>query len=546
MNTRSDPQNELSRVLQKICEIAEKFADGDYIFRGESRSYGKVVSSLYRQYEYDIEADDFEIEFVQKEILDEAREYTEKTDEFEILIELLHHGGKTNLIDFTTDLHIALFFACDGAPSEDGRVILQKRDSVAGYLEQPRKPKNRIISQKSIFVRPPKGFINPDEIITIPADLKLPMLEYLRKSHGISTETIYNDFHGFMTNRSIHEGAYTQFHKGRASQKRGDAAQNWNEKLTWYERAVVHYTEALELKPDFPEGYNNRGTVYADAGDFDRAIKDHNAAIELKPDYVSAYNNRGIAYYRIGDFDRAILDYSKAIELKPDYVSAYNNLGITYSKRGEYERAIQYYNTVIELRHDFTEGYNNRGLAYHKKAEIDNAIKDFNRVIELAPYYTEGYSQSRRAFAIKDEFDKAIADFKMVLALKNDYAEVYYNLGVTYEKKGEYDKAIENHNTAIELKPDFADAYYALGIVYREMGDRDQEFQNYTTAIKLKPDFAMAFNNRGNIYAFKDNHDKAIEDYTTAITLDQNHANVYFNRGISYGAKRTIQGDTRL
>ena len=132
------------------------------------------------------------------------------------------------------------------------------------------------------------------------------MLEYLRKYHDISTETIYNDFHGFMTNRSIHEGAYTQFHKGRASQKRGDAAQNWNEKLVWYERAVVHYTEALELKPDFPESYNSRGCVYSDAGDLDRAIKDHNTAIELRPDFAEAYNNRGIAYYNKGDFNRAI------------------------------------------------------------------------------------------------------------------------------------------------------------------------------------------------------------------------------------------------
>ena len=99
MNAQSDLQNELSSVLQKICEIAEKSADGDYIFRGESRSYGKVVSSLYRQYEYDIEADDFDIEFVQKEILDEARKYTEKTDELEILVELHYHGGITNLIE---------------------------------------------------------------------------------------------------------------------------------------------------------------------------------------------------------------------------------------------------------------------------------------------------------------------------------------------------------------------------------------------------------------------------------------------------------------
>ena len=461
MNTRSDPQNELSRVLQKICEIAEKFADGDYIFRGESRSYGKVVSSLYRQYEYDIEADDFEIEFVQKEILDEAREYTEKTDEFEILIELLHHGGKTNLIDFTTDLHIALFFACDGAPSEDGRVILQKRDSVAGYLEQPRKPKNRIISQKSIFVRPPKGFINPDEVITIPADLKLPMLEYLRKSHGISTETIYNDFHGFMTNRSIHEGAYTQFHKGRASQKRGDAAQNWNEKLTWYERAVVHYTEALELKPDFPEGYNNRGTVYADAGDFDRAIKDHNMAIKLKPDYASAYNNRGIAYYRIGDFDRAIQDYSKAIELKPDYVSAYNNLGIAYSKQGDYERAIRYYDTVIKLKPDYASVYNNRGIAYYSKSDFDRAIKDFDTLIELDP----------------------------------DDAKIYSNLGAAYLRKGNLKKAIDNHNTAIKLQPGFAEFYSNRGEAWLHLKEWEKAKADLTVAKDMGIDIIASFHN---------------------------------------------------
>ena len=36
--------------------------------------------------------------------------------DFEILTELQHYGGKTNLIDFTTDYLIALFFACDGSP----------------------------------------------------------------------------------------------------------------------------------------------------------------------------------------------------------------------------------------------------------------------------------------------------------------------------------------------------------------------------------------------------------------------------------------------
>lgn len=497
MNTQPDSQNELSRVLQKICEIAEKSADGDYIFRGEPKHYPKVSSDLYREYQYDIEVDNFEIEVVQKEILDEAKKHLNKTDEFEILIELLHYGGKTNLIDFTTNLHIALFFACDGSPNEDGRIILQKRESVAGYLEQPRKPKNRIIAQKSIFVRPPKGFIIPDEVITIPADLKLPMLEYLRKSHDISTETIYNDFHGFMTNRSIHEGAYTQFHKGRASQKRGDATQNWNEKLVWYERAVVHYTEALELKPDFAESYNNRGCVYSDAGDFDRAIKDHNTAIELKPDFAEAYNNRGIAYYNKGDFTKAIQDYRKVIELKPDYVSAYNNLGIAYSRQDEYDRAIQCYNKVIKLRPDFAEAYSNRGVAYEKKGKYDKAIENHNRAIELKP----------------------------------DLAEAYYNLGIVYREMGDQDQEFQNYTIAIELKPDFTMAFGNRGIIYALRGDDDKAIEDYTTAITLDQNDANVYFNRGISYGAKDDYRKAIEDYSYAIKLKPDYAEAYCNRG---------------
>ena len=377
------------------------------------------------------------------------------------MVELYYYGGVTNLIEFTTDSHIALFFACDGAPSEDGRVILEKRDSVAGYLKQLHEPKNRVIAQKSVFLQPPKGFIIPDEVVPIPTDLKLPMLEYLRKFHGISTETIFNDLHGFIRNWDIHKSAYTQFHRGRTCRKRADSVQSWNEKLKWYERAVVHYTEALELKPDFPEGYNNRGSVYADAGDFDRAIQDHNKAIKLKPDYAAAYNNRGIVYYHKRNFDRAVQDYRKAIELKSDYASAYNNLGTVYSKQGEYARAIQHYNTVIKLDPDFTEGYNNRGIAYYSKGDFDRAIQDFDTVIELD---------------------------------SND-ARVYSNLGTVYLRKGNFEKAIDNHNTAIKLAPDLAGFYSNRGEAWLHVKEWEKARMDLTFAKNAGVDIIASFHN---------------------------------------------------
>ena len=133
--------------------------------------------------------------------MEEARRFTFESDELAILTYLQHYAGKTNLIDFTADYLIALFFACDGKHTQDGRVIFLEGDgNMQPHIHGPRSPVNRVIAQKSVFVRPPSGYIevDPDDIVIIPNYLKLPILNYLRKAHGIFAETVYNDLHGFI------------------------------------------------------------------------------------------------------------------------------------------------------------------------------------------------------------------------------------------------------------------------------------------------------------------------------------------------------------
>ena len=431
MNTPNlpDTQTDLNRVLAKITEIAEKSANGNYIYRGESETHDKVSSNLYREYEKDVEAEYFDIEVVQKEILREAKEYTHKTDEFEILTELQHHGGKTNLIDFTTDYLVALFFACDGNRDKLGRVILLQNQSEIYEVLKPPRTIARAGVQKSIFVQSPSGVVDPDIVVCIPADLKGDMLDSLRKHHDISTKTIYNDLQGFIENRSSHQSAYTVFYKGLTCDERGDSTKDPAKKQVWYDRAVGHYTEAIDLNSDFAEAYNNRGTTYYRKGEFDKAIQNYNKTIDLNPDYAEAYNNRGAAYADKGEFDRAIRDYTQAIDLNPDYANAYNNRGITYNDKDEFDKAIQDYNKAIDLNSDFADAYNNLGVAYHKKGNLDRAIQDYNIAIELNP---------------KDP-------------------KAYCNRGNIYNAKGQIDKAIQDYNKAIDSNPEFANAYYYRG-----------------------------------------------------------------------------------
>ena len=66
-------------IREKVSEIERKSANGDYIYRGEPETheghpyYGKVSSSLWR--EYGIEGENFDIEIIQREMLNGAKKH---------------------------------------------------------------------------------------------------------------------------------------------------------------------------------------------------------------------------------------------------------------------------------------------------------------------------------------------------------------------------------------------------------------------------------------------------------------------------------------
>ncbi|MYB66040.1 tetratricopeptide repeat protein [Candidatus Poribacteria bacterium] len=526
-------ENDLSQIKKIINEIEEKSADGDYIFRGERQNKNRKVSSkLYRDFD-DIDTQGFDIEVVQKEMLNGAKKHTghiphtgdippdfrpilarmfsvkeEDTAEvdFEILTEIQHYGGKTNLIDFTTDYLVALFFACDGHHDKDGRIILQKTDEIKGMLRYPRNPRHRVVGQKSVFVRSPKGYIEPNKenIVIIPAVLKKLILQYLRKYHGIFTETIYNDLYGFIRSQDIHASANTQIYRGLSCSNRGDKAESTEEKQKEYEEAIIHYTKAIELKPDSVEAYYRRGIVYVNLKKFDSAIDDFTKMIELDPNDVNIYLWRGWVYKHKRNFDEAVEDYNRAIQLRPNYAEAYFDRGNLYQNMCEYDKAIQDFSKAIELNPGFVGAYLNRGLVYMENGDYDRGIEDQNRALSLEP----------------------------------DNANVYFNLGMIYDRKDEVYPAIENYTKAIELNPNFSGAYNYRGVVYRDkMKDYDTAIQDFTKATELKPDFIdEVYNNRGIAHRKKGDYKLAIEDHSEAIRLERenshNPGSYHYNRGV--------------
>ena len=404
----NEPQTDLNRILEIISKIGKKSENGDYIYRGEPECYPKVSSTLYRILEESkVEHPERIVEKVQEAELAEAKNYIHEADQFEILTQLQHFGGKTNLIDFTTDYYTALFFACNGYPDKKGRIILQdKNGAIKDWIKEPQNsdPGSRPYVQKSIFVRPPEGFIesHEDDIVKIPKDLKRPLLKHLEKEFGISTDSIYHDIHGFIRSQNLRWGANTAYNLGVIYQNRRDETDNPQERTQYNQKAIEHLTNAIRLNLDYTESYKNRGVAYDFGGDYNHAIEDYNTMIKSNPNDAAAYNDRGNTYSNKGDYPHAIEDYTQAIKLNRRLAEAYNNRGTAYVQNGAIEPAIKDFDKAIELKNDYAIAYIGRGVAKHDLERIREAKQDLQTALTLVEQAGDEPLKTKIEAAIRD------------------------------------------------------------------------------------------------------------------------------------------------
>ena len=434
---------------KKITEIIDELlAYENCVFRGENQQYGKVSSKLYRQYlegKNAIKNENFSILTVEKDLIEKAKTHILGGDNIEILTELQHYGGKTALIDFTYNMLIALFFACDGEFGKDGRIIVFNTNKATQKTDIDYKDKDiyriiaptgkspRVIFQSSVFIHTEQGYVDKKDckFITIEKQQKKALLEHLRKYFNIETATIYNDIHGFIQNQDNYITAGTEFHRGVTCHKNKE-----------FKQAITHYSKAIEINPQLAEAYNNRGLAKFDLGEYQEAITDYDTAIEINTQYAEAYYNRGGAKYSLDDKNAAIADYDIAIETNPQYANAYSNRGIAKFDLGEYQEAITDYNTAIKINPQLADAYSNRGNAKSVLGDKNAAIIDHDKAIEINPQLADAYYNRGGAKSALGNKKDAIKDYDKAIKINPQDAEAYYNRGVAKSALGDKKGAI--------------------------------------------------------------------------------------------------------
>ena len=562
--------NEEPEGLVIIREIIKKIhkLNGKFIFRGENKHYPNISSSLYRFYfkkegQFDFEPDkliiksDFEpdkslsgfMSEIQNTIIDKARNHFQiNTRDEDILSELQHYGGKTNFIDFSRDVYIALFFACYGEyeneNESDGRLILYPYDEnekkkisqnvkdddfkkqEKDFCFEPKKTKetnNRIIFQKSVFVHAHQGILKIDEkhIINIEKDHKPKILDYLKKYCDIDENTIYNDLPGFIANPNNFRDFKIYCIQGSLKQNEGEYKKSIHrekEVTRCYREAIRFYKKAIDLKKDSNTAYNDMGNVYYSLEEYDEAMECYDKSIELKSDYYGAHNNKGLAYDGLGQHEKAIKCYKKAIELNPKDYIAYNNKGFAYYELKEYDESMKWYKKAIEIKSDYYNAHYNMSRVYDKFKKYEKVIECYEKMLEINP------NDNRTRFSIGliynklEKYEKSIELDKKAELKKDDY-EAHYNRGNAHRDLQQYDKAIEWYKKAIEIKSDYYEAYNNKGLAYYDLKEYEEAIKCFDKAIGFKSDYYEAYNLKGLAYKGLGEFDRAIECFKKGLEV---------------------------
>lgn len=91
--------------------------------------------------------------------------------------------------------------------------------------------------------------------------------------------------------------------------------------------------EEQALKNPTPETLLQLSLVYYNRGEYEKVITACQQAIQLKPDFAEAYNNMCSAYNQLKQYDKAVDACTKSLSIAPNYELAKNNLAWAKSQQ---------------------------------------------------------------------------------------------------------------------------------------------------------------------------------------------------------------------
>jgi tetratricopeptide (TPR) repeat protein len=199
-----------------------------------------------------------------------------------------------------------------------------------------------------------------------------------------------------------------------------------------------------------------RAAIYEAVDEFDRAEDDFNEMVDIRPQNPDVYYDRGYFYIRQSRFADAVHDFMTGSRLAPAQATFSYGAGRAFALMGDGDDALRQYDEAIRLApRDSAAVLARADLLLHlgryaqARAGYDRALTlGLARADQFFGYFGRGY-----ASIFTGDYNAAIRDMNAALAAQPGMINAVVWRGYARERMGQRELALEDYEAALRLSP---------------------------------------------------------------------------------------------
>jgi tetratricopeptide (TPR) repeat protein len=155
------------------------------------------------------------------------------------------------------------------------------------------------------------------------------------------------------------------------------------------------------------------GTAFHVTGDPAAAVEPYLEAIGLKPDYADAYDNLGSALAAQGKLGNAITAYRKALELNPNLPLIRGNLALALNNNGQPAEALPLLEEAVRRNPQDARVLGLLGMVKNRLGDLPGAEAALRQATALSPRYAGGYLELGFVLRRQGRFAESLVAFTL-------------------------------------------------------------------------------------------------------------------------------------
>lgn len=256
---------------------------------------------------------------------------------------------------------------------------------------------------------------------------------------------------------------------------------------------------AVSMRPDYVQGYINRGDIMVRLGRKQEAIEQYNLALHYENDNADVYYNLGVVNLDIGNRREARFYFEKALHYDPDHTQSLYNTAVMMQEDGDpkdRQEASRRLRSLTKKSPDDSKAYFTLAMLAMDEQDYPLAEEFFLKAIKLDPAFRSALFNL--ALMLVNNLNRPLDASPYLETLLQHYPDhtkglmLMGDLNVNHLKR--LHEAEKNFKAIIEMEPEHVQANHNLCVVYVEQGDLIRAEKCLTRTHQLAPNEGYIIN----------------------------------------------------